>query len=58
LLKNFPVVGAANFTHHLRGFLSFYRLRSDRHDIAVHTHFWLFSLSDVQIGSALPDNHA
>ena len=57
LLENFPVVRAANFTHNLHGFLAFHRLRADRHDIAMHAHFRGFSFSDVQIGSAVLDNH-
>src|SRR5207249_4865124 len=57
LLENFPVVRTTNFAQHLHGFLAFHRFRADGHDIAMHSHFRRFSFANVQIGSAVLDNH-
>src|SRR5207302_3728952 len=58
LLENFPVTRSANFAQHARGFLVRNRLVANGHDVAMHAHFRRLSLTNVQVGPAMFDNHA
>jgi hypothetical protein len=55
LLKNLPVMWAANLAQHLRGFIVRNRLASNRDYVAMYPNLWGLALCDVQIRCLLSD---